>query len=67
MCYSIDMTSTIKHSLASKARWKKITKEERKRRMSLLAKKRWAKINAASRTAYAIKMLEKRWKKTSTK
>lgn len=53
---------TKKHSVASKARWVKISSEERKKRMSLLAKMRWAKIGKKERRNIALKMVEARKK-----
>lgn len=54
---------TEKKSIASKANWAKLSKEERSRKMSLLAKRKWVKVDEEDRRKYALKMVKARIKK----
>lgn len=52
-----------KQSLASKAKWANIPKEERTRIMTERAKQRAVKMSQEQLKKHSIKMNEKRWKK----
>jgi hypothetical protein len=46
---------TEKHSLASKKRWRKIPKEERRERMKALSNSAWGKLDEKARRRRALK------------
>lgn len=52
------MTSTRKHSIASKARWAKKSPEERSKRMSEVASAKWANVSPELIKAH-MKMMAK--------
>jgi len=56
MCYHSCMS--IAHSIASKARWADVPKQERTRRMSELARRRHAALGTEERRANAMRMVE---------
>ena len=58
----IVLVMTIKHSIASKARWNKLTPEEKYDRMSKAGKARWVGKTKEERREYALKMVKARKK-----
>jgi hypothetical protein len=53
---------SLKHSLASKARWANISVEDKKKKMSNVAQNRWNKMSKEERSEYARMMLRARYK-----
>lgn len=45
--------------------WKKISKADRKKRMTEIVQKRWAKTTPEQRSEHGKKLSELRWKKTA--
>lgn len=58
---------SIKHSLASKARWAKMTDEQKAARMSKISITRWSKINKDTRKKIALSLVAARKQKHVTK
>lgn len=56
--YIIGMS--IKHSLASKNRWKGISQKKKSEIMKIPAKQRWAKVSKKKRREWALLMVAKR-------
>ena len=53
---------SLKNSEGQKARWKKLSANERSEKMRSLSRKRWGKMNDDERRAYSLKLVRARRK-----